>query len=126
MRAPLEVRLAAALLVGSALLFLLTGLTLMLGEGGGGWLQLPLLQLAIAIGVAGGVLTGIRLARYAGMVLALLGGLVHMIVALWAPAPWWVRIISGVIALVQVYVAVLFNTKPAVEFTAGGSRGTRH
>ena len=70
------------------------------------------------------MLTGIRLARYAGIVLALLGGLLHMVIAL-EPAPWWARIISGVIALVQVYVAVLFNTKPAIEFTAG-RHGARH
>jgi len=124
MKAPLELRLASALLVGSALLFLLTALARMLDEGGGGLLQLPLLQLAAAVGVAGGVLTGIRLARYAGIVLALLGGLLHMVIAL-EPAPWWARIISGVIALVQVYVAVLFNTKPAIEFTAG-RHGARH
>lgn len=124
MRAPLEVRLAAALLAGSALLFLLTALLRLLDEGGTGWLQLPLLQLAVAIGVAGGVLTGVRLARLAGIVIALLGGLLHMVLAL-QPAPWWARVVSGLVALVLVYVAVLLNTKSAVEFCGGGRRDAR-
>ena len=121
MRAPMELRLAAALLTGSALLFLLTALVRMLDEGGGGWLQLPLLQLAVAIGVAGGVLSGIRLARIVGIGVALLGGLLHMVLVL-EPAPWWARAVSGLLAIVQIYVAVLLNTKPAVEFTGGRAR----
>lgn len=121
MRYPVELRLATALLAGSALAFLLTALLLMSTEGGAGWLQLPLLQLALAIGVAGGVLTGIRLARYAGIAVALLGGLLHMVLALQS-GPWWARIVSGLLAIVQVYAAVLLNTKPAVEFTGGGDR----
>lgn len=124
MRAPLEVRLAAALLTGSALLFLLTALLRMLDEGGSGWLQLPLLQLVVAIGVAGGVLTGFRLARFAGIVVALIGSVLHMVLAL-QPAPWWARVVSGLVALVLVYVAVLLNTKPALEFTGGGRRDAR-
>jgi hypothetical protein len=124
MRSPVELRLAAGLLVGSALLFLLMALGRMLDEGGGGWVQLPLLQLALALGVGGGVLTGIRLARYAGIAVALVGGLVHMVLAL-QPAPWWARIVFGIVAIAQVYAAVLLNTKPAVEFTGGGGHGTR-
>ena len=124
MRAPVELRLAAALMTGSALLFLLTALARMLGEDGGGWLQLPLLQLAVAIGVAGGVLTGFRLARLAGIVVALLGGLLHMVLAL-QPAPWWARVVSGLLAIVHIYVAVLLNTKPAVEYCGGARHGER-
>jgi len=119
MRSPVELRLASALLVGSALAFLLVAVSRMLVEGGGGWLQAPLLQLAVALGVAGGLLTGLRLARYAGIVVALLGALLHMVLAL-QPAPWWARVVSGVLAIVQVYAAVLLNTRPVVEYTGGG------
>jgi hypothetical protein len=121
MKAPVELRMAAGLLAGSALIFLLTALARMADEGGGGWLQLPLLQLAVALGVGGGALTGVRLARYLGIAIGLLGALLHMVLALQS-GPWWARVVSGVLALVLVYAAVLFNTKPAVEFTAGGRR----
>jgi hypothetical protein len=121
MRAPLEVRLAAALLVGSAAVFLLAGLLRLVTEGGGGLLTAPLLQLALSVGVAGGLLNGIRLARWFGMALALLGALVHMLLAL-QPLPWWARVVSGLLAAAQVYAAVLLNTKPAVEATGGGGR----
>jgi hypothetical protein len=121
MKSPLEVRLAAALLVGSAVVFVLAGLLRMMTEGGGGLLSLPLLQLAFALGIAGGLLNGIRAARWAGFALALLGGLVHMIFAL-QPIPVWARIVSGLLAAAQVYAAVLLNTKPAVDSTGRAGR----
>jgi hypothetical protein len=116
---PLELRLAAGLLTGSALVFVLVALGRMLDEGGGDWLQLPLLQLAVALGVSGGVLTGVRLARFVGIAVALAGALLHMVLAL-QPAPWWARLLSGLLAMAQIYAAVLLNTRPAVEYTLGG------
>jgi hypothetical protein len=116
---PLELRLAAGLLTGSALVFVLVALGRMLDEGGGDWLQPPLLQLAVALGVSGGVLTGVRLARFVGIAVALTGALLHMVLAL-QPAPWWARLLSGLLAMAQIYAAVLLNTRPAVEFTLGG------
>jgi hypothetical protein len=116
--APVELRLAAGLLTGSALVFVLVAFGRMLAEGGGGWLELPLLQLAVALGVSGGVLTGFRLARVVGIAVALAGALLHMVLAL-QPAPWWARLVSGLLAIAQIYAAVLLNTRPAVEFTHG-------
>ena len=113
-------RLAAGLLTGSALVFVLVALGRMLAEGGGGWLELPLLQLAVALGVSGGVLTGIRLARVVGVAVALAGALLHVVLALQPAAPWWARLVSGLLAVAQIYAAVLLNTRPAVEFTHGG------
>lgn len=117
--APVELRLAAGLLTGSALVFVLVALGRMLEEGGGGWLELPLLQLAVALGVSGGVLTGIRLARVVGIAVALAGALLYLVLAL-QPAPWWARLVSGLLAITQIYAAVLLSTRPAVEFTLGG------
>jgi len=117
--APIELRLAAGLLTGSAVVFVLVALGRMLAEGGGGWLEVPLLQLAVALGVSGGVLIGNRLARILGIAVALAGALLHMVLAL-QPAPWWARLVSGLLAIAQIYAAVLLSTRPAVEFTAGG------
>jgi hypothetical protein len=121
MTSPVELRLAAGLLTGSALAFVLMAVGRMLAEGGGGWLQLPLLQLAVAIGVSGGMLTGIRLARIVGIAVALAGALLQMVLAL-QPAPWWARLVSGLLAIAQIYAAVLLNTRPAIEYTVGGRR----
>jgi hypothetical protein len=120
--APLEVRLAVGLLVGGGLLFLAMGLLRIPSEGSaGGLLMLPLLQLALAIGVAGGLWLGMRPARITGVVLALLAALVHLMIVL-APVPIWARIASGLIAISQVYVAVLLNTKPALDHSPGRPR----
>jgi hypothetical protein len=117
--APIELRLAAGLLTGSALGFVLVALGRLLDEGGSGWLQLPLLQLAVALGVSGGMLTGIRLARVVGIAVALAGALLHLVFALQS-GPWWARLVLGLLAMAQIYAAVLLNTRPAVEFTLGG------
>ena len=119
--APVELRVAAGLLTGSGLVFVLVALWRMLAEGGGGWLEWPLVQLAVAVGVSGGLLTGSRLARLVGIAVALAGALLQMVLALHS-APWWARVVSGLLAIAQVYAAVLLNTRPAIEFTAGGRR----
>lgn len=116
---PLEIRLAAGLMVGAATTFLLAAALRMPLEdigGGQGLFLLPVLQLTIAIGIAGGLVLGKRLARISGLVLALLFALLHLSVALQA-FPLWVRIVSGLIAVSQIYVAVLLNTRPALEHT---------
>jgi hypothetical protein len=119
---PLEVRLAAVLLVGGGLVFLAVGLVRIPSEGAdGGLLMPPLLQLVLAVGVAGGLLHGMRSARLAGMLLALVAGLVHSVIAL-GPIPFWARAVSAVIAASQVYVAVLLNTRPALQHSPGRRR----
>lgn len=121
-RSPLEIRLAAGLLVAGGVAFLLVAAARSATEGGGNLFTPPLLELVLALGVGGGLLAGMRLARYAGMVLALLTAFLHAVIAL-EPVPVWVRIVSGLIAVSQVYVAVLLNTKPALLHSgAGGAR----
>jgi hypothetical protein len=122
-RAPVEIRLAAALLAAGGVLFLLVGLLRMPLDGGSatGLLMLPGLQLALAVGVAGGLIRGMRSARLLGMVFALLVALLHTSIAL-QPFALWVRIAAGLLAASQVYVAVLLNTRPALLHTGGVRR----
>jgi hypothetical protein len=116
---PVEIRLAAALLVGGAVLFMLMALLRAPLEdisADENLFLVPVLQLAIGLGVAGGLWLGKRAARLSGLVLALLFALLHLSVALQGFA-LWVRIVSGLIAATQIYVAVLLNTRPALEHT---------
>jgi hypothetical protein len=116
-KAPIEIRLAAWLLAAGGLLFVLVDVVRAATEAGDAQAFLvPLLQLVIALGVAGGLLRGIRLARLAGVLFALTIALFHLLVVL-QPLPLWVRIVSGIIAASQVYVAVLLNTRPALLHT---------
>jgi hypothetical protein len=121
---PVEIRAAAGLLVGGGLLFVITDL-LWLAVDGGDTAQLlvvPLLQLAIGVGVAGGLIRGSRIARYVGLVFTLTFALLHMLFAL-QDGPILIRVLTGVIAASQIYAAVLLNTRPALDHT--GARGRR-
>jgi len=122
-RAPVEVRLAGWLLVTGGLLFVLVDVlrSAIEGDGGGGVFLVSLLQLVIAVGVAGGLLRGMRSARLAGLVFALAVAFLHTLIAL-QPLAVWVRIAAGLIAASQVYVAVLLNTRPALQHTGGVRR----
>jgi|GEM_PF-3879970 len=118
-RAPAEIRLACWLLFTAGLLFVLVDLLrAVTGEDSGGVFLVPLLQLVVGIGVAGGLLRGMRSARLLGLLFVLTAGLLHTLIAL-QPYPVWVRIASGLIAASQVYVAVLLNTRPALQYTGG-------
>jgi hypothetical protein len=122
-KAPVEIRLACALMVGGALLFVLVDLLLLAlqRDSRDGPLLVPLLQLVIALGTAGGLLRGIRSARLFGLFFVLLAALFHFLIVL-QPLPIWVRVVSGVIAASQVYVGVLLNTKPALQHSGGARR----
>lgn len=121
-KAPPEIRLAAWLLPTGGLLFVLVDvLWAFLGDSAGDVLLTPLLQLAVAVGVAGGLLRGSRLARLLGMLFVLTVALLHLSIVL-QPLPVWIRIASGLIAASQIYVAVLLNTRPALLHTGGVRR----
>lgn len=115
---PVEIKAAIGLLIGGGVVFVLTDLLWLALEGGSTaqLLLVPLLQLGIGIGISGGLVRGSRVARYAGLLAALTFALFHMLFALQA-APVWIRIVTALIAASQVYVAVLLNTRPALEHT---------
>ncbi|HEY3262494.1 MAG TPA: hypothetical protein VGJ95_19875 [Pseudonocardiaceae bacterium] len=120
-RAPIEIRLAGWLLVAGGLLFVLVDVLWSATDGGGGAFLVSVLQLVIAIGVTGGLLRGMRSARIVGLLFALTVAFLHILIALQS-LPVWVRIVAGAIAVSQVYVAVLLNTRPALEHTGGVRR----
>jgi len=122
-RAPAEIRLAGWLLVTGGLLFVLVDLIRVVTEDGTDdqVFLVPLLQLVVAVGIAGGLLRGMRSARLFGVVFVLAVALLHMSIVL-QPFPLWVRIAAGVVAASQVYVAVLLNTRPALQHTGGVRR----
>lgn len=117
---PTEIRVAAWLLIAGGLAFVLVDLLMAVFEDGPDdqVFLLPLLQLAIAAGVAGGLLHGKRLARWIGMLFVLTAALIQIMIVL-QPFPVWLRIAAGIIAASQVYVAVLLNTRPALLHTGG-------
>lgn len=118
-KVPAEIRLAAWLLVAGGLLFVLVDLIrAVTEEGDEDAFLVPLLQLLIAVGLAGGLLRGVRLARLLGVLFALTAALLHTLIAMQS-YPLWVRIMSGLLAASQVYVAVLLNTRPALLHTGG-------
>lgn len=120
---PFEVRAGSAALVGAPVLFLGSGLVRLATEGGGELVALPLLQLLLGLAVAG-LLWWRRWngARLTGIGLALFGGLLHVMVAVGA-APWWARILSGLLAIALIYAAVLLSTRPATVFTGRAEPG---
>jgi hypothetical protein len=123
-QAPPEIRLAAWLLFTGGMAFLLIGVLRIPAEGSGsaeGLVLAPLTQLTMAIGIAGGLLHGSRLARLFGLVFVLLVALLHFSVLL-QPFALWIRIGSGLIAASAAYVAVLLNTRPALMHTGGVRR----
>lgn len=122
-KVPTEIRVAAWLLVGGGLLFQLVGLLRLAIEGGSAesFLLVPTLQLVIALGMAAGLLRGLRSARLLGLLFVLLFALLHMFIVL-QPFALWVRIASGILAAAAVYVAVLLNTRPALIYTGGVRR----
>jgi hypothetical protein len=120
--APPEIRLACWLLVTGGLVFVLVDVVRAATEDGDQQAFLvPLLQLLVAVGIAGGLLRGLRLARLLGLLFVLTVALLHTLIAM-QPYPLWVRILTGLIAASQVYVAVLLNTKPALQYTGGAPR----
>lgn len=114
---PVEIRVAVGLLIGGGLLFVAADLLWLALEGSASQLLVvPLLQLAIGAGVAGGLIRGSRIARYVGLLFVLTFAMFHMLFALQA-GPIWIKVVTGVIAASLVYVAVLLNTKPALVHT---------
>jgi hypothetical protein len=105
-----DVRVCAALLGGAGLVFLVESL-IRLSSQGAGILYVPLVQLVLDGTAVGVILTGNRLLRPGVLIIAILGSLVHMVILL-GDGPIWTRVVSALLAVMQLYVLVLLNTKP--------------
>jgi hypothetical protein len=105
-----DVRVCAALLGVAGLVFMVESL-IRLSSQGAGILYVPLVQLVLDGTAVGVILTGNRLLRPGVLVIAILGSLVHMVILL-GGGPIWTRVVSALLAVMQLYVLVLLNTKP--------------
>ncbi|HEX4703401.1 MAG TPA: hypothetical protein VH352_14840 [Pseudonocardiaceae bacterium] len=105
-----DVRVCAALLGGAGLVFMVESL-IRLSSQGTGILYVPIVQLVLDGTAVGVILTGNRLLRPGVLIIAILGSLVHMVILL-GGGPIWTRVVSALLAVMQLYVLVLLNTKP--------------
>ena len=117
---PIEVRLTASIIGGGAVAFMVEALVRSSTDGGGGLLQVPIVFLLIALVSVGLLVMRPRAARVMVAFGALLPALLHMTIAV-GNGPWWVRVISAVIGLGNVYAVVLVNTRPSREFLDGAA-----
>ena len=109
---PVEVRIAMALNIAAAVVFLVVAVVRVIVEGGGGLLQVPI-YLVVLAGVAVGLLVWRpRNVQLVFGIAALLPVLLHLLIVL-GNQTWWLRTLSGVLAAAYVYSMVLVNTKPA-------------
>ncbi|HEY8373933.1 MAG TPA: hypothetical protein VIL00_14430 [Pseudonocardiaceae bacterium] len=109
---PVEIRMAAGLVAGAGAVFLLLAvLRWALGEGAS-VLTLPLLLFLLG-GLAGVLLrAGTWACRAVAAVVAVLGGVLHLLIVL-GDGSWWTRVVSAVVAGAYVFCLVLLNTAPA-------------
>jgi hypothetical protein len=108
--APLEVKLSAGLIALGAVVFV--GVALAWNPQG---LRFPIGAGILAVAVCVGLMAGLRFVRVVTMTVVGIFAVVHLLIAL-GEAPWWVRVISGLLCAAYIYVAVLVNTEPARQY----------
>lgn len=113
-RVGFDVWLGALLVAAPGVVFLVESLIRAFTEGGDGILALPVVLLVLEGGAAVAVLTGTRWARPLVLILVILAALLHMVIAL-GEGLLWTRMVSAILAVSQVYVLVVLNTKPVRE-----------
>jgi hypothetical protein len=99
-------RVASALLVGLAVLFVGVGALRLATEGGVDVLTLPLVLLVTDLFIAAVLLSGWYPVRPVAQGLAIFGALVHLLVLL-RSGPWWLRGSSALLTVAHGYALVL-------------------
>jgi hypothetical protein len=118
-QAPVEVKVAASLLVGIALVHVLLGAVIVLtSDGSPRTLALPLTSLVFGALVAAGIAARNGFARIAGFVVVVLFATVHAF-TLMAGAFLWFKIFGGLAAAGYVYAGVLLNSMPLRRYVLG-------
>jgi hypothetical protein len=118
-QAPVEVKVAASLLVGVALVYVLLGLVIVVtSDGSPRTLALPLTSLVFGALVAAGIAARNSFARIAGFVVVVLFAIVHAF-TLMAGALLWFKIFGGLAAAGYVYAGVLLNSMPLRRYVLG-------
>jgi hypothetical protein len=105
-----DVRICAALLGGTGLVFLVERL-IQLSSQGAPSLTPAIAQFVLDLGCAWVVLAGNRPLRPVVLLITVLGALLQMVILL-GGGPLWSFVVALALALVQVYLLVLLNTKP--------------
>ena len=105
-----EVRVCAALLGGTGLVFLVERLLQVSGQAAS-ILPLPIGQFVLDVACAVVVLNGNRVLRPGVLAITVLGALLQMVILL-GGGPLWSFLVAAVLAVAQVYALVLLNTKP--------------
>lgn len=114
--APLEIRLASALIGGIGAAFALIALLrLLAGAASANGTVTPVLSAVLGGAVAWGLLAGRPAARVTGLVVLVLFGLLHALIAV-SSGPWWIRVFSALAAAGYLYSGVLLGTRPAREY----------
>ncbi|MFE0027408.1 hypothetical protein [Amycolatopsis sp. NPDC059021] len=118
-KAPVEVKVTAALLVGLGLAWVVEVVVLMLAPGAS--LRSFLLPVTGLI-LGGVVVTGLALkmptARYGGFAVVVIFALVHALILLAAELVW-IKLVSGVLFAGYVYTGVLLNSMPLRRYLLG-------
>ncbi|MFC0545252.1 hypothetical protein [Kutzneria chonburiensis] len=110
--APVEIKIAALVLAGGGLVFLLTFLVLGIQAGDLGSIILPAPVAVISLGLGAGLLGGIRPVRIPALLWTVLCALLYASFALLA-IEVWIAVLSGILAAAHVYSLVLQITLPA-------------
>ncbi|MGQ0841384.1 hypothetical protein [Actinokineospora sp.] len=119
MTRPLEVRLAAAIVGGAAVVFLALGFVRFAADPG--VLRFPIGVVLVELAVVAALVVRLPFARGGAITVAVVATLVHTLIAL-GELPWWARTASGLLAAAHAYVVVLLMTRPAREYLGGVHR----
>jgi hypothetical protein len=110
--APTEIKVAALVLAGGGLVFLLTFLVLGIQADDLGSIILPAPVAVISLGLGAGLLGGVRPVRVPALLWTVLCALLYASFALLA-VDVWIAVLSGMLAAAHIYSLVMQITLPA-------------
>jgi hypothetical protein len=120
-QAAIEVKVAVLLFLGIGLTWTLIVLIPVLAANASGrTFLLPVTSIVLGGLVAAEILLKMPSSRIAGMVVAILFGVVHAL-GLLAAQLWWVKVFSGIAFACYVYAAVLLNSMPLRRHLLGAN-----
>ncbi|HVW42713.1 MAG TPA: hypothetical protein VHC18_15310 [Amycolatopsis sp.] len=120
-QAALEVKLAAALLTGLGLAYLVLGIVIVTtSEASPRTLLLPAASVILGGLVAGGLALRMPSSRFLGLAVAALFALLHAFLLL-ASTVIWFKIFSGLLAAGYIYTVVLLNSGPMRRYLYGAA-----
>jgi hypothetical protein len=120
-QAPIEVKIAASLLLAVALAWVLVVLIPVLGaHASTRTFILPVISLVLGVLVVAGLALKMPSARIAGFIVTVLFGLLHALGLLSAEL-WWVKLFSGLAFAGYIYALVMLNSMPLRRYLLGAA-----